>query len=127
MRLSVLALVKILKPELNSVESVSFVSFKGAMKFSVSVALLLLAYASLDTDVLLSKLAKFTFQDICFFYLLYFVGQLISARKWHLLLLRYREASFLEVARSYFLGMFLNIVGLGTLGGDLVRVSLIHI
>ena len=97
------------------------VSLKTLIKVLVSSGLLILAYASLDIGVLLAKLAQFRLTDILVLSTLYLVGQLISARKWQLFLSKYRYAHFLEVSRAYFLGMFLNVVGLGTLGGDIVR------
>lgn len=53
---------------------------------------------------------------------LYVVGQLISAAKWKLVAtaLGFRR-SYAEYVRFYFIGMFFNLVGPSTLGGDLVR------
>jgi len=53
---------------------------------------------------------------------LYVVGQLISAAKWGLIAtaLGFRRR-YAEYVRFYFIGMFFNLVGPSTLGGDLVR------
>jgi len=53
---------------------------------------------------------------------LYLVGQVMSAFKWWMLgssvgLVR----PVVDYVRYYFIGMFLNVFGLGTLGGDVVR------
>ena len=53
---------------------------------------------------------------------LYVVGQMLSAVKWALLGRSVGlGGSFLEYQRFYFIGMFFNLLGLSTLGGDVVR------
>lgn len=53
---------------------------------------------------------------------LYLGGQLVSARKWQMLAraLNFR-ASYREYASFYFMGMFVNLLGPATIGGDLAR------
>jgi len=53
---------------------------------------------------------------------LYCVGQLFSAYKWHLLgrSVGFRQP-FSEYTRFYFIGMFFNLFGPSTIGGDVVR------
>ena len=53
---------------------------------------------------------------------LYVAGQLVSARKWEMLAsaLGFRR-SYREYATFYFIGMFVNLLGPSTVGGDLAR------
>jgi uncharacterized membrane protein YbhN (UPF0104 family) len=53
---------------------------------------------------------------------LYIAGQLLSAAKWKLVAtaLGFRR-TYAEYVRFYFIGMFFNLAGPSTLGGDLVR------
>jgi uncharacterized membrane protein YbhN (UPF0104 family) len=53
---------------------------------------------------------------------LYIAGQLLSAFKWALLGRSVGlDGTFGEYARFYFVGMFFNLLGISTLGGDVVR------
>jgi len=54
--------------------------------------------------------------------ILYLAGQLVSARKWQMLgrALNVR-GSYGEYASFYFMGMFVNLLGPATIGGDLAR------
>ena len=52
----------------------------------------------------------------------YVVGQILSAIKWALLGRSVGlGGSYVEYGRFYFIGMFFNLLGLSTLGGDVVR------
>ncbi len=53
---------------------------------------------------------------------LYVVGQLVSAVKWRLIGRSVGlSGSYVEYGRFYFVGMFFNLLGFATLGGDVVR------
>lgn len=56
----------------------------------------------------------------------YFVGQILSSLKWWLLARSCQlETPFLDTLRIYFTAMFINLAGIGTLGGDMLRGILI--
>ena len=87
-----------------------------------TTVLLFLVYSKIDFLGLLDRfslVSPFKFFVCC---LLYLVGQFLSAYKWGVLL---KDAGLFsnikEVLRAYFLGMFINSFGLGTVGGDVAR------
>lgn len=56
----------------------------------------------------------------------YFIGQVLSSLKWWLLARSCGlDTPFLDTLRIYFTGMFVNLAGIGTLGGDMLRGILI--
>jgi glycosyltransferase 2 family protein len=96
------------------------------LKLLVSATSLSIAYTLVD----FSKLGE-TMSRVSIWYLLalcigYLFGQLLSSYKWWLIV----NASGINVPytaaiKSYFTGMFLNIVGIGTVGGDVARGILV--
>lgn len=56
----------------------------------------------------------------------YLTGQLLSATKWWLIV---RSGGFqspwLRAVKAYFTGMFVNVLGIGTVGGDMTRALLV--
>lgn len=58
--------------------------------------------------------------------LIYFLGQILSSIKWWLIANAGGvKAPFTKTLRAYFTGMFVNIAGVGTIGGDVARGILI--
>lgn len=97
-------------------------SSKFLLRVGLSVTLLAVIYASVDFSRLLVTLKQMTIGTLVIISLLYVVGQIMSAAKWQIFL---RGSSFTysfgEVTAAYFLGMFVNTFGLGTVGGDIAR------
>src|SRR4029453_6480844 len=83
-----------------------------------------LAYISADVDHadLRAALMAVHVRDLMLPLGLYLAGQLLSAAKWWLLGSSVGLGRPLgDYVRFYFIGMFLNVFGLGTIGGDVVR------
>lgn len=89
---------------------------------SVSLIALALVVRFIEPSVFLGVISRISFSTIAFVAFLYTLGQLASVVKWSCLL---RSSGitrpFSEILASYFLGMFVNTFGLGTVGGDAVR------
>lgn len=69
-----------------------------------------------------ATIKQISFTSVVVIVLLYALGQMISAYKW-LLIARsgHIEASYPSALKAYFIGMFVNCFGFGTVGGDLAR------
>ncbi|HLY38777.1 MAG TPA: lysylphosphatidylglycerol synthase transmembrane domain-containing protein [Candidatus Binatia bacterium] len=91
---------------------------------SVLVTVGVVAYILVDVDTgdLVRALTSVQPSLVASAVVLYCIGQLLSAYKWHLLgrSVGFRQP-FSEYARFYFIGMFFNLFGPGTIGGDVVR------
>jgi uncharacterized protein (TIRG00374 family) len=98
------------------------VSIKTILKFSVSIALITFIYSSVNISELLLTFKSVSLSFYILISALYALGQLISAVKWNIFL---KCASISsnprEVVRAYFVGMFVNTFGFGTIGGDVAR------
>ena len=94
------------------------------LKLFASLALLALLYARIDFSNVVDGLISLPVLEV---FLVYFASQSISALKWSFIL---KEAGlrnfFSRGVASYFSGMFFNIFGLGTLGGDVSRTALLR-
>lgn len=101
---------------------------KRPMKFGllvrivVSLGLAAFVYTTIDRKGLLVAIRGIHLSTVITLVALYTVGQLLSAVKWRIFV---REAgiecSLVTLMRAYFLGMFVNVFGFGTVGGDLAR------
>lgn len=91
-------------------------------RVAISVALAVYILVDVDTGDLASALTSVRPGPLAIAVVIYLVGQGLSAYKWALL---GRSVGFdrplLDYLRFYFIGMFFNLFGLSTLGGDLVR------
>ena len=99
---------------------------KFALKLAVSVGLLAYLLRLVDLPSLLAAFARVDPPWLAAAFALYLAGQALSAIKWGML----AEAAGLgaPLARfisHYFVGMYFNVFGLGTLGGDVVRALLL--
>lgn len=91
-------------------------------KVGVSAAAMLLVLRQADTDTMLRVLATTDAGDVLAVVLLYLVGQALTAWRWRMIAARVGfSESMPEFLRYYFIGMFFNLFGPSTLGGDLVR------
>ena len=95
---------------------------KAVVRLAVSALLVLIIYSTVDVSVLWRTLSSISIATALAFAALYTLGQILSAFKWSVLT---REIglvrSYREILRAYFVGMFVNTFGLGTVGGDVAR------
>lgn len=91
-------------------------------KIAVSVGVLAVLFHRVDAGALCDALGRVRPAVVALAIALYAGGQLLSARKWALLAaaLGFRHR-FSAYVRLYFEGMFVNLLGPSTIGGDLVR------
>lgn len=94
----------------------------GIIKLTVSLVLLAVVYSTVRWEVLLTQLQHVSLGGFLVLVALYALGQLLSALKWRVFISSAGlDRSFGSVVRAYFFGMFVNVFGFGTLGGDLAR------
>src|SRR5206468_509416 len=88
----------------------------------VSLALVVYILVDVDTEDLVRALAEVRLAPIAAALALYLAGQVLSTYKWSLLGRSVGlEQPVSQYARFYFTGMFFNLFGPSTLGGDVVR------
>ncbi len=96
------------------------------IKVFVTCALLMLIYSKLSLIGLKERLLSFDLSIFLFVAFLYLCGQILSVFKWNLFL---KDAgislNFKQLIKPYFIGMFVNTFGFGTVGGDLTRALLV--
>ncbi len=103
-------------------EAASGPRWKAALKIFFSGGILFLIYRSINFSKLLDTLSHLDLYTVLLAITLYALGQLLSAWKWNSLLSSVGlSRSYHEALRAYFFGMFVNTVGLGTVGGDFAR------
>lgn len=106
--------------------ALSTMKLKGLIKLGISIVMLALILRSTNFQKL-----SHNFQNIPVSYGLliiatYVVGQILSAFKWwNIARASGVHSSFLTTIKAYFIGMFVNCFGFGTVGGDLARGILI--
>src|SRR2546426_385457 len=92
------------------------------LRVAVSIAIVTYILVDVDTEDLVRTLAGVRRAPLVAAVALYLAGQALSAYKWSLL---GRSVGFAcpigEYARFYFIGMFFNLFGPSTIGGDGVR------
>ena len=95
-------------------------------RVALSVVFFVWIFHRLDLKLFLSLLKSVSLYSLGIFFLAVGMSQAIGAMRWWLLI---RVAGFkvdLGLAfRSFFLGTYFNLIGLGTIGGDLVRGTII--
>lgn len=93
-----------------------------AVKLTVSLGLLLYLGRRVDFGQIAQFVGRVDLRLLSFAVALYLVGQVLSAMKWRRLAtavgFRGSPASFVAY---YFIGMFFNAFGFGTVGGDVIR------
>lgn len=91
-------------------------------KVGVSAAALWLVLRGVDTGAMVRVLASADWSDVALVVGLYLFGQALTAWRWKMIAARvgFRE-SMRDFLRFYYIGMFFNLFGPSTLGGDLVR------
>lgn len=96
----------------------------------IKVLISIVIFATIISFVDFAKLYEhFKLIELKFYLLIilgYFIGQVLSAFKWSLILKESNiNQSFRKVLESYFTGMFINSFALGIVGGDLARSLLV--
>lgn len=95
---------------------------KLAVRLSITVVLLALVYGTTNLGALFDTLASVSLATATAVGALYLLSQVLSCSKWWIILQGVGlPRSRRDTLRAYFLGMFINTFGLGTLGGDVVR------
>ena len=95
---------------------------KLLIKLFVSLGMLGLALRLINLTELKQSLLSIPLQTLVGVVVIFFFGQLLSSYKlWLLARSGGIEATWLVAIKAYFLGMFVNCFGLGTVGGDLAR------
>ena len=92
------------------------------LKAGVSALALFLIVRQVDAHAMASVLAKADVADVAIVIAVYLVGQALTAWRWCLIARRVGFGESLgEFLRYYYVGMFFNLFGPSTLGGDVVR------
>lgn len=100
----------------------SNLSSKLMLQLAISGVLILFVFRKLDVSKLLTALSQVHLSTMLWLCAIYFIGQVLSALKWRIFVLQAElNRSPSECLRAYFLGMFFNSFGLGTVGGDVAR------
>jgi hypothetical protein len=95
---------------------------KLLIKVFVSLGMLGLALRLINLTELKQSILSIPLQTLVGVVVIFFFGQLLSSYKWWLLARSGGiEVTWLLAIKAYFLGMFVNCFGLGTVGGDLAR------
>ncbi|MFK8020008.1 MAG: YbhN family protein [Pseudomonadales bacterium] len=101
-------------------------SNKKVLSFLLSAILIGMVCSQIDLSSLLHTVKEVHFSTVVYMLLIYFLGQLISAGKWKILLDNAAlDRSLLRTTKAYFFGMFVNAFGLGTVGGDIARAAVL--
>ncbi|RMD85008.1 MAG: UPF0104 family protein [Candidatus Dadabacteria bacterium] len=95
---------------------------KAIIKLAVSLAMLAVVLLSVDFSALKHTLLNIPPTLVISVILLYAAGQVISSYKWWLIAKSGRISVPYSIAlKSYFMGMYINVFGFGTVGGDVTR------
>jgi len=114
-------------------------NIKTLLKFIVSGLLLYILVRTIELEAFQRVISKVSLVMVFFVALGYMGGQIISVIKWWVIL-RGNEGTtpqsnkmesagtrmpLKKVAQAYFTGMFVNVLGIGTVGGDMTRAILV--
>lgn len=92
------------------------------LKVGVSALALALVAYEVDWVEMRRVLATAAPSELVVVFLLYLAGQALTALRWRMIALRIGfSQSLAEFTRYYYIGMFFNLFGPATLGGDVVR------
>ena len=100
---------------------------KFLIKVTVSLGLIVGLFSFVDRAKLVHTLLEFHLSSAILIVALYAFGQILSGYKWSLFV---RSAGFphslKQCLSAYFFGMFINVFGLGTVGGDVGRALALY-
>ncbi len=95
---------------------------KWALRIGTSLGILIYILVDVNRDHLWKALTGVRLEWVALAVGVYVLGQVLSALKWFMLGRSVGLAgSPLDYGRFYFIGMFFNLLGVSTLGGDVVR------
>ncbi len=95
---------------------------KTLLRLSISLALVILLFRTIDRTEFVSIISRMSLVSVFACAALYTFGQFLSAIKWRVFILESDiPCSLGQAIKAYFTGMAVNTLGLGTLGGDVVR------
>jgi len=94
---------------------------KTIIKIIVSIGMMAFVLSYIELDSLKSTLASIPLSVILLVTIFYAAGQLLSSLKWWIIASNSVPGSFSKALRAYWIGMYVNAFGLGTVGGDVVR------
>lgn len=98
---------------------------KFLIKLVVSIVIITLLLQVVDLSTIIEKLKSVPINTILIIFVGYIFGQALSAYKWWLLgLPTFPDKKYKDALSSYFLGMLINIFGLGIVGGDFGRAAI---
>jgi hypothetical protein len=104
----------------------AFFSLQGGVKWLLSLILLGITLAFVDLTSLKKTLEGISFKLLIFSTLIYLGAQTLSAIKWWVILSAAEiRVSFRKTLIAYYYGMFVNTLGIGTVGGDMTRAILV--
>jgi glycosyltransferase 2 family protein len=96
------------------------------LKLLISLALFSGLFYFIDLHSLIDTIKRFPVLLIIVVFMGYVFGQTLSCLKWWTILRASGlSPSFFLVLRAYYVGMFANILGFGTVGGDLTRALIV--
>ena len=99
---------------------------KTLIKCIVSALMLMLVFYSVNLSELQNNLKNVSLSTALLFVAGYATSQVLSALRWWLVTRAAGiESRFQKAVSSTFVGMYINVFGLGTLGGDLARALLL--
>jgi uncharacterized membrane protein YbhN (UPF0104 family) len=102
------------------------VSKRAILKLFVSIVMLALVYLSVDFTQLAASLHQVSLPYLALFVVGYAVSQGISALRWWIVCRGAGiPARLTRAISSSFVGMYVNVFGFGTLGGDMIRAWLL--
>lgn len=122
----------IIEPGIKKTEESSTTSNKSVLKSStmlkviLTLGLLAFIYSQIEIGLVIEKVSSIEAWAFVYLVFLYFLSQVINSLKWRFFLKEAGiEVSYGAVFKAFFLGMFVNTFGIGTIGGDLARAMAI--
>src|SRR5262245_14184751 len=95
---------------------------RWALRAAISAGMISYILVDVDHHDLWHAMASVRLHDLVLPFGVYLAGQVLSSVKWWMLGTSVGlKRAFTEYLRFYFIGMFLNVFGLNTIGGDVVR------
>jgi uncharacterized membrane protein YbhN (UPF0104 family) len=95
---------------------------KLLVRILISLGMLTMALRLVDMTELKQSIVSISLPTLVLVVIIFFFGQLLSSYKWWLLARSGGiDVPWLLAFKAYFLGMFVNCFGLGTVGGDFAR------
>ena len=102
--------------------SIDSMKLKTLIKPALSIVMLALVLRFVDLKNLEKIVMAIPLSTVSTVVVIFFLGQVLSSYKWWLIARAGKiDVPYLTALRAYFIGMFVNCFGFGTLGGDVAR------